>query len=123
METKIEDLLNVKKYVDSELEIVTGDVLELSENPVNMDALLKKMKFEKTSDLINEDTKKPIVKKQKSRVNRRKSSGLIDEEYLRDLIREEVTYVFNEHIGFLMEEMSSMITKVQLNKLKESNKI
>lgn len=107
---------NTPFNLDAPLEEVTGDTLELSKEPVNMDALLKKINFQDTTAVFEKTTKAERKNvNTTSRDNRSTSRSKTIDGLLRDMIQEEVRDIVQEYHNELLAEISNLISRQQIN--------
>lgn len=110
---KFDELFDNKESEDA-LELITEDIQEISDSPVDMSALLGKLRIGKTNDLISSSEKmqKPKMSRLAQKV---KTQGLIDEDYLRNLISDEVKDIMEEKFEELLQQISSIFVKTNIN--------
>lgn len=113
------------------LEVIDESLEKELPEEINMDDLMQTLTdtgFKKATDLINESSKNVNNDFFNERVNTyqsktttsRKGKGLIDEDYLRNMISEEVHYIVSNLKKDLMYEISREIGNF-LNNMMKSN--
>lgn len=121
----LNQLFTTYSRTDGELEVVeglTGDTLSTGvteEHKIN--DLFNRIDMDKTNDILGED--EPVKKKFiPSRPSSRRKSGLINEDYLRTLIREEMGMVMDEYLDEITEQITYTLEKVFKGKIKQKAK-
>ena len=102
-EIKLQDL-----FTSEDVEVVSGETQELAK----LDDLFKSNNFDKVDALIQASTDTFQKKFNTTRQSRKKS--LIDEDYLRELISDEVEQVFENKFEKILKEVVYAVERIVL---------